>query len=196
MLQAQSNPNYKNKHYSQSPVHFAIKANVKPAILLLLVQYGGSLILRDKINKRPIDYVNSDEMRDTINMLKMQNEDAFVTPRKQRVGSIFFDSNKTPSKAEIVYNYNHIVNNYPENKNESNNNNNNLNVNNNLIKSQNINLNYEMSTNIKEPYILNLESKFDTFNNNNKHKATTPEGINDNIDLGALSEINPLDTLK
>jgi ankyrin repeat protein len=87
-----SNPNHRNKHFYQTPVHYAIKYNVKAAILLLLVQYGGSLCIRDNKNKRPIDYIFSDEMRETIDMLKLQREDAFKTPKKD------FGSFSTPGK--------------------------------------------------------------------------------------------------
>jgi ankyrin repeat protein len=77
-----SNPNYKNKHYYQTPVHFAIKYNVKPAIFNLLLQYGGNLGIRDKNNKRPIDYICSGEMSDIIINLKLHREDIFRTPSK------------------------------------------------------------------------------------------------------------------
>jgi hypothetical protein len=88
-----SNPNFKNKHFYQTPVHYSIKYNVKAAILLLLVQYGGSLCIRDNKNKRPIDYICSEEMRETIDMLKTQREDAFKTPKKENIGSF-----STPGK--------------------------------------------------------------------------------------------------
>ena len=77
-----SNPNHQNNYYFQTPVHYAIKYNVKAAILLLLVQYGGKLWIRDKDKKRPIDYVESNEMMETIAMLKVKREDAFKTPSK------------------------------------------------------------------------------------------------------------------
>ena len=64
------NPNTKTKVYNQSPVHIAIKNNVDPMILLLLVQFNGSLLDRDKFDKRPIDYINSKEMNDAVEKLK------------------------------------------------------------------------------------------------------------------------------
>lgn len=83
LLKHGSNPNFENKLFSQTPVHFAIKHSAKPAILMLLVRYNGSLSIRDKNNKRPLDYVDSDEIRDTLNMLRLEKEDAFKTPQKQ-----------------------------------------------------------------------------------------------------------------
>ena len=71
-------PNIKTKIYNQTPVHLAIKNNVDPMILLLLVQFNGSLLDRDKFDKRPIDYINSKEMKDAIEKLKFgknQNND-------------------------------------------------------------------------------------------------------------------------
>lgn len=76
-----SNPNTQGKLYGQTPVHLAIKHSVKPTILLLLVKNGGSLIIKDKYDKKPTDYVETDEMRDTINMLKLQGE-VPETPQK------------------------------------------------------------------------------------------------------------------
>jgi ankyrin repeat protein len=78
-----SNPNFRTKHYFQTPVHFAIKYNVKTAIFNLLLQYGGNLGMRDKNGKRPIDYICSGEMNDLITNLKLNREDIFKTPSKQ-----------------------------------------------------------------------------------------------------------------
>lgn len=88
LLKNGSNPNIKTKFYGQTAVHFAIKSSVKPAILLLLVQYNGSLIVKDKYDKRPIDYAETPEMKETISILKMQKEEAFYTPQKERVLNI------------------------------------------------------------------------------------------------------------
>lgn len=83
LLKAGSNPNYESKLFLQTPVHYAIKHSVKPAILMLLVRYNGSLSIRDKNKKRPIDYVETEEIQETLNMLKLEKEDAFKTPQKQ-----------------------------------------------------------------------------------------------------------------
>jgi len=89
LLSYGSNPNIQGKLYGQTPVHLAIKNSVKPTILLLLVKNGGSLLIKDKYDKKPTDYVETDEMRDTINMLKLQGEvpetpknDILLTPSK------------------------------------------------------------------------------------------------------------------
>ena len=89
LLNNGSNPNAQGKLYLQTPVHLAIKNSVKPTILLLLVKNGGSLIIKDKYEKKPVDYVQTDEMRDTINMLKSQGE-VIQTPKNEIVN--------TPSK--------------------------------------------------------------------------------------------------
>ena len=82
LLKYKSNPNLKTKLFEQTPVHLAIKGNVDPTILLLLIQYNGSLVMKDKSGKRPIDYVNSEEMRNALKKLKLQKEDIFKSPGK------------------------------------------------------------------------------------------------------------------
>lgn len=89
LLNHGSNSNTQGKLYGQTPVHLAVKNSVKPTILLLLVKNGGSLLIKDKYDKKPTDYVETDEMRDTINMLKQQGEvpetpqkDLLMTPSK------------------------------------------------------------------------------------------------------------------
>jgi len=82
LLKHKANPNIQCQTYKQSPVHLAIKNNVDPTILLLLVQYNGSLVLRDKSDKKPIDYCNSEEMKNTLKKLRLQKEEIFKTPIK------------------------------------------------------------------------------------------------------------------
>ena len=62
LLKKGANPNIKSKIYNQTPVHLCIKNNVDPMILLLLVQFNGSLLEKDKFDKRPIDYICRKEM--------------------------------------------------------------------------------------------------------------------------------------
>ena len=83
LLSNGANPNLTSKCFGQTPVHLVIKNNVKPTILLLLVQYNGSLIIKDKKGKRPIDFVNSDEMKKTLKKLRLQKENIFKTPKKE-----------------------------------------------------------------------------------------------------------------
>ena len=91
LLKYGANPNLKSKLYQQTPLHLAIKNNADPMILLLLVQFNGSLINEDKFRKKPIDYTNSKEMQSTIEKLKFDQESSaknekevqkFETPRK------------------------------------------------------------------------------------------------------------------
>ena len=74
LLKFGANPNLKSKLYKQTPLHLAIKNNTDPMILLLLVQFNGSLTNEDKFRKKPIDYTNSKEMQSTIEKLKFGQE--------------------------------------------------------------------------------------------------------------------------
>ena len=91
LLKFGADPNYKSKLYEQTPLHLAIKNNVDPMIVLILVQYNGSLFIKDKFGKTPLDYVSSEEMRKVIEKLKLENEEEttdktlkkFSTPTKE-----------------------------------------------------------------------------------------------------------------
>ena len=74
LLKYKADPNYKNLLYEQTPLHVAIKNNVDPMILLILVQYNGNLTMKDKFGKRPLDYVSSEEMKKVIEKLKYEND--------------------------------------------------------------------------------------------------------------------------
>jgi len=89
LLKFNANPNKQSSLYKQTPVHLAIKNNVESTILLILANSGGSLTLKDKFGKKPIDYINSEEMRKTVEMLKLEKNNDNI---KQKM--IFF----TPSK--------------------------------------------------------------------------------------------------
>ena len=78
LLKYGANPNIKSKLYQQTPLHIAIKNNADPMILLLLVQFNGSLIKEDKFNKKPVDYTNSKEMQSTIEKLKFVKEELII----------------------------------------------------------------------------------------------------------------------
>ena len=90
LLKYNANPNKQSTLYKQTPVHLAIKNNVDSMILLILVNCGGSLTIKDKFGKKPIDYINSEEMRKTVEMLKLdKNNDnihfkkIYYTPSKR-----------------------------------------------------------------------------------------------------------------
>ena len=74
LLKYKADPNNKTNLYEQTPLHFAIKNNVDPMILLILVQYNGNLTMKDKFGKRPLDYVSGEEMKKVIEKLKYENE--------------------------------------------------------------------------------------------------------------------------
>ena len=85
LLKYNANPNNKTLLYEQTPLHFAIKNNVDPMILLILVQYNGSLVIKDKFGKRPLDYVTSEEMKRVIEKLKLENlEDTLNKKEKKK----------------------------------------------------------------------------------------------------------------
>ena len=89
LLKFKANPNKQSSLYKQTPVHLAIKNNVDSMILLILANSGGSLTIKDKFGKKPIEYINSEEMRKTVEMLKLEkNNEKLILKR------IYF----TPSK--------------------------------------------------------------------------------------------------
>ena len=115
LLKAKANPNIKSNLYEQTAVHFAIKNNVDPMILLVLVQYNGSLFIKDKFGKKPLDYVNSEEMKKVIEKLKLEKEDG--TPIKKKK---IFEKNKNLklcSSQKIFSNLNLIDDEYNNDKN-------------------------------------------------------------------------------
>ena len=89
LLKFKANPNKQSSLYQQTPVHLAIKNNVDSMILLILVNSGGQLNIKDKFGKTPIDYINSEEMKKTVEMIKPEKNKENVTLKK-----IYF----TPSK--------------------------------------------------------------------------------------------------
>jgi ankyrin repeat protein len=103
LLQYGSNPNQKNKHYNQTPVHYAFKFNSKPDILMLLIQYGGKLGIKDKNNQRPVDYECSNEMLEAVEKLKQQRDDVFKTPTKNNSGSPKKTNTPKVNETEPIY---------------------------------------------------------------------------------------------
>ena len=89
LLKYKANPNKQSSLYKQTPVHLAIKNNVDSMIVLILANSGGLLNIKDKFGKTPIDYINSEEMKKTIEMIKPEKNKEKVTLKK-----IYF----TPSK--------------------------------------------------------------------------------------------------
>ena len=86
LLKYKANPNQVSTLYKQSPVHLAIKNSVDSMILLILVNAGGSLILEDKFNKKPIDYINSEDIKRIVSMIKFENCEKynFFTDKKTK----------------------------------------------------------------------------------------------------------------
>ena len=113
LLKYNANPNLKTKLYEQTPLHLAIKNNTDPMILLLLVQFNGSLINEDKFNKKPIDYTNSKEMQSTIEKLKFDKQNSskikdipkFQTPKKSYVftpSNVYSNTIHSKSKSKDI----------------------------------------------------------------------------------------------
>ena len=89
LLKFKANPNLQSSLYKQTSVHLAIKNNVDSMILLILANSGGLLNIKDKFGKTPIDYINSEEMKKTVEMIKPEKNKENTTLKK-----IYF----TPSK--------------------------------------------------------------------------------------------------
>ena len=121
LLKKGANPNIKSKMYSQTPVHLAIKNNVDPMIMLILVQFNGSLLELDKFGKKPIDYISSKEMSDAIEKLKFEQNPnrklvvlaQYQTPKKMNSWTISkVCSNTIRSKSpkmDIQFNSNTVL---------------------------------------------------------------------------------------
>ena len=78
LLIRNANPNLMNNSY-RTPVHYAILHFVNnPGMIYLLVQCGGSLVMKDQQNNRPLDYIQNDELRKAIDILKINNESVFM----------------------------------------------------------------------------------------------------------------------
>ena len=98
LLKYGANPNLPNKLFQQTPVHFACKNNVDPTILLLLIQYDGSLVYKDNDGKKPYEYATSVEMVETIKKLKLKNNDFFISTNN----SINKSKNNSGFKNQII----------------------------------------------------------------------------------------------
>ena len=96
LLKYKANPNKQSSLYKQTPVHLAIKNNVDSMILLILANSGGLLTIKDKFGKKPIDYINSEEMRKTVEMLKLEKNNENFSLKK-----IYFTPSKN-NKYEIM----------------------------------------------------------------------------------------------
>ena len=121
LLKYDADPNAKTLLYEQTPLHFAIKNNVDPMILLILVQYNGSLYLKDKFGKKPLDYVSSDEMRNVIEKLKLENSEDSFEKRLRRYNTPnrelkWTESNILSDSLEFEYIDNKVNNNIIYNK--------------------------------------------------------------------------------
>ncbi len=82
LLKYKADPNLKNLTYQQTPVHIAVILSVNISILYLLVEHNGSLTQQDRHCKSPVDYADTDEMKDAIKKLKIPKEAHQLTPQK------------------------------------------------------------------------------------------------------------------
>ena len=89
LLKYKANPNKQSSLYKQTPVHLAVKNNVDSSILLILANSSGLLNIKDKFGKTPVDYINSEEMKKTIEMIKPEKNN-----KNNGLKKIYF----TPSK--------------------------------------------------------------------------------------------------
>ena len=174
LLKNGANPNIKSKIYNQTPVHLSIKNNGDPMIMLLLVQFNGSLLEKDKFDKRPIDYIRSKEMGEAIEKLKFDKN-----PKKLILLPLF----QTPKKYK-----NWAISKVYSNTIRSNSSlNNDLNFNSNTVLKDAGNLKYNViGTNRHDRYKKNNSSKnLGDFKNNKIIKKPSNNNINNekNIDF-------------
>ena len=116
LLKNGANPNIKSKIYNQTPVHLSIKNNGDPMIMLLLVQFNGSLLEKDKFDKRPIDYIRSKEMGEAIEKLKFDKNPKklillplFQTPKKYKnwaISKVYSNTIRSNSSLNNDLNFN------------------------------------------------------------------------------------------
>jgi len=98
LLQFNSNPNAKNKLYSQSPLHLAMKNSVNISIVDLLIKHGGDLNLKDKYDKTPMDYIQLEETKTYIlNLLNSNNTKINQLENEDETLNGFVNENKKDS---------------------------------------------------------------------------------------------------
>ena len=205
LLKYGANPNLKSKLYQQTPLHLAIKNNADPMILLLLVQFNGSLINEDKFRKKPIDYTNSKEMQSTIEKLKFEQESSvkkekevqkFQTPRKDykwTPSNIYSNTIRSQSKRKdfIIEGSNAILQNPGNLKYTiiSGNNNISNNMSNNISNNLSNNKNSTIVETVKKD-LFNSSEKLIVNKNSNINEKQKEDFDNINIDNLTNKELN------
>ena len=121
LLKFKAKPNIQSILYKQTPLHFAIKNNTESMILLILVNSGGSLQIKDIFGKTPIDYIKSEEKKKTVELLKLgknneKQKKKYYTPRKTKHNKLTINSvisktfnSKSPNLTEIKQNNNPVI---------------------------------------------------------------------------------------
>ncbi len=191
LLKYKADPNNKTTLYEQTPLHFTTKNNVDPMILLILVQYNGSLFIKDKFGKSPLDYVSSEEMKKVIEKLKLENGDEISE-------KTCFKKYNTPNKA-IKWSESKMLSDSLEK--EHNNQDKGININNNIIlKDAGKPCNYNYFHKVKSGTIQNdnhirnylFKEKYNQINCNKLSFNDNDKNINDiiNINQSNTNSIN------
>ena len=68
LLKNKADPNAKTNIFKLTPLHYAIQHDVNPIIIFQLIKYRASMFELDNKDKKPIDYIMSDEMRRIIDL--------------------------------------------------------------------------------------------------------------------------------
>lgn len=80
LLKYKADPNLQNNSL-RTAVHYGIMhCTSNTGVIYALVQYGGSLYLKDQQNNTPLDYIQSEEVRKAINILKTQCDTKTLEP--------------------------------------------------------------------------------------------------------------------
>ena len=167
LLKYGANPNLPNKLFQQTPVHFACKNNVDPTILLLLIQYNGSLVYKDNDGKKPYEYATSVEMVETIKKLKLKNHDFFISTNN----SINKSKNNSGFKNQIIPTFKNDEDFSYESSKKS--------LNSNLYSSKK-KLVFDFGKELNKNNLFNQENRNNTLENNNNDNNNNNIKINKN----------------
>ena len=189
LLKYGGDPNLKSKLYEQTPLHLAIKNNADPMILLLLVQFNGSLINEDKFKKKPIDYTNSKEMQSTIEKLKFDQENTpqvvkdiqkFQTPKrdyKWTPSNVYTNTIRSQShKKDLIIEGSNAILQNPGNLKYT------------IINGKNSVSNKTNSNKVVETVKKDLFNSSDKININQKNSEENKENVNNNIEDKELNK--------
>jgi len=118
LLKNKANPNAKINILKETPLHYAIKQNVNPIIIFHLIKYGALLSELDNKSKKPIDYINSEEMRQIIDLFLKDDKQAIqdnyyklvlktninVLNKSDKIDNVSFEDFSRPNSEKVKSN--------------------------------------------------------------------------------------------